>query len=101
RLAFADSQYNCGVPYDGPGSEKADRRSRDQYLDWCGRWMRAVVPCLTDDGSFWVLIDDAHAAEYKLLLEAAGLHLHQWLLWYESFGPNNPAGFNQCHRHLF
>jgi site-specific DNA-methyltransferase (adenine-specific) len=99
RLAFADSPYNIGVDYGG--GAKADRLPRQQYLDWCGEWMTAVARTLTADGSFWVLINDESAAEFKGLLESAGLQIRQWLIWYESFGVNHPDGFNRCHRHLF
>jgi site-specific DNA-methyltransferase (adenine-specific) len=98
-LAFADSPYNIGVDY-GRG-KKADLMPRADFLFWCGRWMKEVAATLTPNGSFWVLINDENAAEFKGLLEATGLHIRQWLIWYETFGVNHPAGFNRCHRHLF
>jgi site-specific DNA-methyltransferase (adenine-specific) len=98
RLAFADDRYNIGIDYGG--GAKADRLPRQQYLDRCGAWMKAVARTLTADGSLWALINDESAAEFNLLLEAAGLHLRQWLVWYEGFGQNHANGFNRTHRHL-
>jgi site-specific DNA-methyltransferase (adenine-specific) len=99
RLAFGDSPYNEGINY-GQG-EKADRLPRSEYLAWCGRWMVAVARTLAADGSFWVLINCKHQAEFKLSLEAAGLHVRQCVVWYESFGVNCGRSFNRTHRHLF
>jgi site-specific DNA-methyltransferase (adenine-specific) len=98
RLAFADPPYNIGVEY-GQGP-RGDRLPRDQYLGWCGDWMRSTARLLAANGSFWVLINDESAAEFKGLLEAAGLALCKWLIWYETFGVNCPGRFNRTHRHL-
>jgi DNA modification methylase/protein gp37 len=101
RLAVADPPYNIGVDYGG--GAKADKLPWQQYLDWCGEWMKAVVRTLTPDGSFWVLINDESAAEFKMLLEATGLHRRAWIIWVEAFGVYNSAmrNFSRCHRHLF
>jgi DNA modification methylase len=99
RLAFADPPYNQGIDY-GDGAE-ADRLPAEEYLAWCGEWMRSVARALTDDGSFWVLIGDEYADHFGLLLKAAGLCRRQWLIWYEAFGVNCQRGFNRCSRHLF
>jgi site-specific DNA-methyltransferase (adenine-specific) len=99
RLAFADPPYNIGVNYGG--GKKADLLPREDYLAWCGSWMKAVARTLTPDGSFWVLINDESAARFEILLEEAGLVLRQWIIWYETFGVNHAGGFNRCHRHLF
>jgi DNA modification methylase len=99
RLAFADPPYNVGIDYGG--GKKADQLPRADYLAWCGEWMKAVARTLTSDGSFWVLINDESAAEFKLALEATALTIRQWLIWYETFGVNHANGFNRTHRHLF
>jgi hypothetical protein len=99
RLAFADPPYNIGIDY-GEGGE-ADRRPDEEYLRFCGEWMRAVARTLTDDGSFWVLIGDEYADHFGLLLKQAGLCRRQWLIWYEAFGVNCQRGFNRCSRHFF
>jgi DNA modification methylase len=97
RLVFADPPYNIGVRY---GDHVNDSRPADVFRSWCGGWIRSISEILADDGSFWLLINDDHAAELKVLAEMVGLHLRQWIIWYESFGVNHSNGFNRCHRHL-
>jgi DNA modification methylase/ParB-like chromosome segregation protein Spo0J len=99
RLVFADPPYNIGFDY-GQGKD-ADLLPRAEYLAWCWSWVEQIPRALTDDGSVWVLINDEWADEFGRMLRAAGLHRRQWLVWYESFGVNNPGGFNRCSRHLF
>jgi site-specific DNA-methyltransferase (adenine-specific) len=99
RLVATDPPYNEGIDY---GEHYNDLRPRDAYLSWCGEWIEAVVRVLAADGSLWVLINDEFAAEFKLMLEAAGLHLRRWIIWFESFGVYNSAerNFGRTHRHL-
>jgi site-specific DNA-methyltransferase (adenine-specific) len=49
----------------------------------------------------WVLVCKEWAAHFALMLEAAGLHQRDWIIWFEGFGNNCPDGFNRCSRHLF
>ena len=65
RLIFADPPYNIGVDY-GEGS-KADRLAPWEYLQWCAQWIRACWDALTDDGSFWLLINHENAAALELI----------------------------------
>jgi DNA modification methylase/ParB-like chromosome segregation protein Spo0J len=100
RLIVPDPPYNQGVNY-GKG-KKADLLPPDQYLSWCREWMALCADLLTDDGSMWVIISDEWQAGFRRLLREVGLHLHQAIVWYETFGQNNTqeTGFNRCHRHL-
>jgi DNA modification methylase len=101
RLAFADPNYNLGIAYEG-GCD--DQQPRQAYLARCQQWISAVSRVLTEDGSLWVLIDDTSAAEFKLMLEAAGLHPRAWIIWYGGeFGQysRTERGFAPTHRHLF
>jgi site-specific DNA-methyltransferase (adenine-specific) len=49
----------------------------------------------------WVLINDESAAEFKIMLQGAGLHCRNWIIWYETFGVNCTKKFNRTKRHLF
>jgi site-specific DNA-methyltransferase (adenine-specific) len=82
---------------------KADRLPEAEYLAWCREWMTACYRVLADDGGFWVVIDDDHAARFYLLLCETGFHHRAWIKWYETFGVYNSKGnnFNRCSRHLF
>jgi DNA modification methylase len=97
RLAFADPPYNIGIDY---GDHHDDRMAPDDYLAWCRRWIGFVAEILDDDGSFWLLVN--HEWGWRLCAEAvsAGLHLRQWITWYESFGVNCTKKFNRCSRPL-
>jgi site-specific DNA-methyltransferase (adenine-specific) len=97
RLIFADPNYNQGVPY---GDHCDDRRSPAEYLERSRAWIEAAARALTPDGSLWILISYEWAAELKIAAEGAGLHLRQWLTWYESFGVNCTGMFNRCSRPL-
>ena len=101
RLIFADPPYNVGVDY-GDGAA-ADRLPDDAYLKWVAEWVGICGDVLADDGSLWVLIGDEYAAEYALILKAAGFHRRAWIKWYETFGVCNSAGtnFSRTSRHLF
>jgi DNA modification methylase len=97
RLIFADPPYNIGFDY-GEGHD--DAQPREQYLAWCSVWINQCADLLTPDGAFWMLINDEHAAEFKLLGERAGLTLRNWVIWYETFGVNCSDKFNRTKRHL-
>jgi site-specific DNA-methyltransferase (adenine-specific) len=97
RLIFADPPYNLGVRY---GSHHDDKMSPAAYLEWTGTWIGAAVPLLTKDGSLWLLISHQWAYEIAPIAENSGLHLHQWLIWYETFGQNMTRQFNRCSRAL-
>jgi site-specific DNA-methyltransferase (adenine-specific) len=97
RLIPTDCVYNLGLDY-GRG-RKADLRPPDEYLGWCREWMGHCADLLTPDGSLWALICDEWLDHYGLLLREVGLHLRQRIVWFETFGINNPNGFNRCHRY--
>jgi site-specific DNA-methyltransferase (adenine-specific) len=98
NLVFADPPYNTKVNY---GAHYNDAKKRPEYLSWCKAWIVAAVKTLAPDGSMWVLINDESAAEFKIMLEGAGLHRRNWIVWYETFGVNCTKKFSRTKRHLF
>jgi site-specific DNA-methyltransferase (adenine-specific) len=97
-LAFADPPFNIGYEYD----LYDDRRSRQDYLEWSGAWMKAVWRVLKPTGTFWLAIGDEYAAELKLIAQdAAGFTCRSWVIWYYTFGVNCVRGFSRSHTHLF
>lgn len=99
RLAFTDPPYNIGIDY-GNG-KKADKRTDQDYMAWAEDWLAAILQCLTDDGSLWVMINDEYAAEYGVSLKRLGLTIRSWIKWYETFGVNCTNKFNRTSRHIF
>jgi site-specific DNA-methyltransferase (adenine-specific) len=98
QLVFADPPYNIGVDYGG--SSKADQLSEQQFVDWAASWIEPAIAALADDGSIWVMINDEYAAEFCLILKRCGLHMRNWIKWYETFGVNCASKFNRCSRHI-
>ena len=98
QLVFADPPYNIGVDY-GNG-HKADQLTEQQFVDWAASWIEPAVAALADDGSIWVMINDEYAAEFCLILKRCGLHMRNWIKWYETFGVNCASKFNRSSRHI-
>ena len=99
RLIFADPPYNIGIDY-GSGKD-GDLLPDEQYMKWVGEWMSLCWDCLSDDGSFWVMIGDEYAAEYCVALKSVGFTVRNWIKWYETFGVNCSNKFNRTSRHIF
>jgi site-specific DNA-methyltransferase (adenine-specific) len=97
RLVFADPPYNQGVDY---GAHHDDEMSPEAYLAWCQSWLKAAVRLLTPDGSLWLLVSHEWAWQLIPIAMRAGLHLRQWITWYETFGVNCTRKFNRCSRPL-
>ncbi|MCS6866031.1 MAG: site-specific DNA-methyltransferase [Gemmataceae bacterium] len=95
-LVFADPPFNIGYRYDLYN----DRRSRKEYLDWAKTWIAACVRVLKPTGSFFLAIGDEFAAEHKILLDEAGLHWRNWIIWHYTFGVACTKKFNRSHAHI-
>lgn len=98
-LAFADPPYNIGYEYDAYD----DRKTADEYLEWCREWTNEVARVLKPDGAFWLAIGDEYAAELKVMLtreREEPLHLRSWVIWYYTFGVNCTNKFSRSHAHL-
>ncbi|OPX22389.1 MAG: site-specific DNA-methyltransferase [Planctomycetales bacterium 4484_123] len=97
-LIFADPPFNIGYKYD----LYEDRKAYDEYHAWTERWMRICAQrALKPTGSFWVAIGDEYAAEVRLIGNALGLHLRNWVIWHYTFGQNAKRKFARSHTHLF
>lgn len=96
-LAFADPPFNIGYEYD----QYDDRRGKADYLAWTDRWLAGVKRTLKPTGSFFVAIGDEYAAEFKVRLDALGLHLRNWIVWHYTFGVSCTKKFNRSHAHIF
>lgn len=97
-LAFADPPFNIGYDYD----VYDDRRSQQEYLDWCKKWIEGVSRVLKPNGTFWLAIGDEYAAELKVLAQhEVGFHCRSWVIWYYTFGVNCVRAFTRSHTHLF
>ena len=98
RLIFTDPPYNIGIDY-GKGAN-ADLLSDQKYLDWCEQWMTLCWNALSDDGSFWLLVNDEYAAELCSVAKSVGFYRRAWIKWFEGFGVNCTNNFNRTTRHI-
>ncbi len=96
-LVFADPPFNIGYEYD----VYDDEQQADDYLEWCGHWIKGVYRALKSDGTFWLAIGDEYAAELKIEAQKTGFHCRSWVIWYFTFGVNCVNGFSRSHTHLF
>jgi DNA modification methylase len=95
-LVFADPPFNIGYTYD----VYDDARERADYLAWSNRWVLACCRVLAPTGSLFLAIGDEYAAEYKLILQSAGLHFRNWIIWHYRFGPHQQKKFGRDHAHI-
>ncbi|MEM9824980.1 MAG: site-specific DNA-methyltransferase [Planctomycetota bacterium] len=96
-LVFADPPFNINYEYD----VYDDRRSDEDYLNFCRAWISGTHRVLKPDGTFWLAIGDEYAAQLKLLSQELGFHCRSWVIWYYTFGVNSRKGFSRSHTHLF
>ncbi|NNJ25354.1 DNA-methyltransferase [Alienimonas chondri] len=97
-LVFADPPFNVGFSYD----IYRDRKSAEEYEDWCRQWIEQIHRVLKPNGTFWLSIGDEFAAELKVLsTREIGFHCRSWVVWYYTFGVNCTRKFTRSHAHLF
>ena len=96
-LVFADPPFNIGYEYD----VYDDAKQTDDYVGWCGQWIKGVYRSLKPNGTFWLAIGDEYAAELKIEAQKSGFHCRSWVIWYYTFGVNCVNGFSRSHTHLF
>lgn len=96
-LVFADPPFNIGYKYKGYD----DNLRYEDYVAWSRRWMGECVRVLKPDGTFYVAIGDAYAAEIRVIGRQLGLTLRNWIIWQYSFGQNMRGRFSLSHTHIF
>jgi DNA modification methylase len=96
RLVFADPPFNIDFGYD----IYRDNKSSAEYLKWAGEWVSEAARLVMPGGSFWLAIGDEYAAHYKLILDATGFELRNWIIWRYGFGTHCEDKFSRCHAHI-
>ncbi len=95
-LVFADPPFNIGYLYDG----YEDLKPAEQYVKWCGQWMKAVHRALTPTGSFFLAIGDNYAAELCVEAKKLGFSMRNWIVWHYTFGQQPKHKFARSHTHI-
>lgn len=105
-LVFADPPFNIGYDYNGEYHDKLDA---DEYIKWCGEWMKECYRILKSNGSFFLAIGDDYAAQLNVLAtrdyKDMGIpfpfYLRNWIIWHYGFGQNTKKKFARSHTHIF
>ncbi len=95
-LIFADPPFNIGYKYD----KYHDKKTHEKYLAWTENWIAACTSVLRPHGSFYVAIGDEYAANIKLIADAQGLVLRNWIIWHYTFGQQTKTKFARAHAHI-
>ncbi len=83
-LIFADPPFNQGIKY---GNGFNDRKEFSEYLQWTGRWLAQCKQILKPNGSIYVAIGSRMQAYLMVLMEQAGFHWRNTIMWHYTFGP--------------
>ena len=95
-LVFADPPFNIGYKYD----KYHDKKRSAKYLAWSEDWIAACVRVLKPHGSFYIAIGDEYVANLKLIADAQGLVLRNWIVWHYTFGQQTKTKFARAHTHI-
>src|SRR4030042_3240443 len=96
-LIFADPPFNIGYKYD----KYHDKKRYEKYLAWSEDWIAACAAVLKPHGSFYIAIGDEYAANIKLIADAQGLVMRNWIIWHYTFGQQTKDKFARAHTHIF
>lgn len=95
-LVICDPPFNINVEYD----EHDDDMPRDHYLRFAENWVKLAASVLKPNGSFFLAIGDDYVADYKLILDACGLTMRNWIIWNYNFGTYCTKKFGRDHTHI-
>lgn len=96
-LVFADPPFNIGYQYD----KYQDKVKSEKYIAWTKDWMSACKKVLKPNGSFYIAIGDAYAANVKIIADELGLVMRNWIIWHYTFGQQTKDKFARSHTHIF
>jgi site-specific DNA-methyltransferase (adenine-specific) len=96
NLIFADPPFNIGYEYD----KYEDNIEREDYVHWTQVWMTACKNVLKPDGSFYIAIGDAYAANVKMIGDKLELCMRNWIIWHYTFGQQTKNKFARAHTHI-
>jgi site-specific DNA-methyltransferase (adenine-specific) len=97
HLVFADPPFNIDYEYDVYN----DLKTFDEYMNWSRVWVAKVARVLHTYGSFWLAIGPDMVADMDVMIRREfGFHRRNWIVWYFTFGQNQPGNFGLSNTHL-
>lgn len=100
--AEVDSEEPARSEGGNAGRRLSGRKATAAYLRWAKELLAEVHRVLTPDGTLWLAMDDAFAAEFKLMMqEELHFHCENWVVWYYMYGTPSRRKFSLSHTHLF
>jgi site-specific DNA-methyltransferase (adenine-specific) len=97
QLVFADPPFNIGYEYD----VYHDGKTFQEYMDWSRAWVAQVARVIHTYGSFWLAIGPSMAADMDVMIRREfGFHRRNWIVWFYTFGQNQPKNFCLSNTHL-
>ncbi|MGD0012964.1 MAG: site-specific DNA-methyltransferase [Bryobacteraceae bacterium] len=74
---FADPPFNIGKDY---GGYVNDRRTDQDYLQWCQRWIDECIRVLKQGGSFFLYNIPKSSIRLATFLLERGMHFRDWIV---------------------
>jgi len=81
---WIDPPYNINYKYDEYKDIRID------YFEWCLRWLKESYRVLKDDGSIFVKMWSRHLFKFNNVLEKAGFHFKNLIVWKRKSCANYP-----------
>lgn len=76
-LAFADPPYNLEKDY----SSYSDKQKKNDYINWCNKWLKGMYEILKPGGSLMVLNLPQWAIYHNNFLQMEGAKYENWIIW--------------------
>jgi site-specific DNA-methyltransferase (adenine-specific) len=76
-MIFADPPFNIGKLY---GRRVNDKRTDDEYFEWCGQWINECIRILKPGGSFFIYNMPSWNIRLANLLLSSGMQFRHWIV---------------------
>lgn len=93
-LVFADPPYNLGKDF-GNSSDKWD--DREEYLEWCYRWIDQCFRVLKDNGTFYIMNSTQNMPHISIYLQKKYNVINDIVWFYDSSGVQSKKRFGSLY----
>lgn len=93
-LIFADPPYNIGKDF---GNNKDVWKSKEEYIEWCKKWLDECYRVLKDNGTFYFMTATQHMP-YLDVYVSEKYHVLSRIIWsYDSSGVQSKKNFGSLY----